>query len=607
MPPRSPNIKSCLNLCASFALVVSLSFFMVSCSTYEEEAVDDCVVYGSVQRGGNEEAVVKLVETVEEPVHLEETTFSQSDIQIVENPFDADNKREVLDVSDLLKSLEEEVEQQLNVPLEGRRITLAECIHFALRDNEAIEKAFLDRENQLMALKVSEDEFRLKGTLSLAALNYKRTHNRDSPHSTSVGLPAPSITLTQRIKTGGEFTFNWTNSYSYSKDSGQPGANSASSSASLEFKQPLLRGGGFDIATLSLTNAYLQEEANILNLKSVLINTVTSVIKFYRSYYLAIEQYEIDKRALLRARESFRKTKVMFDAGKQAETDVVERRRDLAQKEFDFEDRKDSLEKARLDLLRVMNMDTNLKILPAGITLVELETENLPALEEILGLAYVNDPEYLTQLISYRQAELAYLKAKDDLLWDLNFNAGIQSTAQMSNSLAFSNDRTWDFRDKTLSAGLTLTIPVFNDHTREQGIISSRIAIKNAQIDLRSREEEMIRTFKDTVRTIEKNILQLKLSKITTALTRKRLEQKRIELDAGKVEQFEYTDAQDRLRDAENAEIQTQINYMNSLADLDQQLGTTLDTWGIDIKRRLERMPRLDRTLFISKVKDNSQ
>ncbi|CCK03243.1 Outer membrane efflux family protein [Cronobacter sakazakii 701] len=37
------------------------------------------------------------------------------------------------------------------------------------------------------------------------------------------------------------------------------------------------------------------------------------------------------------------------------------------------------------------------------------------------------------------------------------------------------------------------------------------------------------------------------------------------------------------LRNAENARLNTLINYLNAQAELDQQLGTTLQSWDITI------------------------
>ncbi|MEB3229817.1 MAG: TolC family protein, partial [Leptolyngbyaceae bacterium] len=46
----------------------------------------------------------------------------------------------------------------------------------------------------------------------------------------------------------------------------------------------------------------------------------------------------------------------------------------------------------------------------------------------------------------------------------------------------------------------------------------------------------------------------------------------------------EVIQAQDDLVDAQDRELQAQIDYQNALINLDQQLGHTLETWNIQIQ-----------------------
>lgn len=524
---------------------------------------------------------------------------------------------EEVNIEDLIAQLEEES----NVFLEedfgaGEKITLPQAIFFALKDNEGVgsatdsgtgsatesnvqtglQTAFLNRESEVESLRVAENAFRPTWTVTLAS-NITRTHKRDGVHNSSVGLPMPGVALTQNFKTGGSMTFNWDNTYGYTKESARPFDASASSTLSLAFKQPLLKGGGFTIGSLALTNAYLSEESNINNLKKTVIDVITDTIQKYRSYIQAIQKFEIDKNSIVRSRKDFERTQELVAAGTRAETDLVERRRDLANKEFNFQDQRDSVDKSRIAFLRVLNMDTSKNVVPAELTLVELDMKNLPTVIELLAIAFLNDPSYLNQLITYRKSELNYIKAKNDLLWQLDFDASITSNGPGSNSVGRTNEKKWDHRDRGLKAGLTLTIP-FNDRGRRKGIIDARIALRNAQISLNKKEQDMTASVKNNLRDIKKNIFQLKIARINTVLSAKRLDQKRIEVEAGESSSFELTGVENDLISTEKSELDTKINYMNSLAKMDQLLGTTLDTWSIDINRRTDNLPKVSDTLF---------
>ncbi|MEO1926720.1 MAG: TolC family protein, partial [Gammaproteobacteria bacterium] len=55
-------------------------------------------------------------------------------------------------------------------------------------------------------------------------------------------------------------------------------------------------------------------------------------------------------------------------------------------------------------------------------------------------------------------------------------------------------------------------------------------------------------------------------------------------LRAGRSSNFELVSFQNSLVTAENSEVDAIIAYHNALTSLDEFLGTTLDTWGIEIQ-----------------------
>lgn len=502
----------------------------------------------------------------------------------------------------------------------GPRISLEESIYLALKDNEGvgfgavgvngasvvsntnqgITTAYLQREQQMQTLKVAENLFRPQWDTTLN-INYAQTNFRDRPHSFLVTLPAPGITTFQRLKTGGTINMAWTNTYTYGRiRSGAPSDTIATTSLNLNLVQPLLKGGGFLIGTMPLTRAYLNEETNINNLKATVIDVVTQTITTYRAYKQAIDQFEIDKRSIEEARKDLEKTKLLVEAGIRARADIVEGEFSLASREFSFQDSQNAVDQARIAFLRVLNMDTSLNLVPDNIFIVDIDPKDLPTVEELLAIAYLNDPGYLNQLISLRQSELTYILARNDLLWQLDFNAGITAGATRS-SLGRSNQNSWDFRDRTVNTGLTLTIP-FNRLGPETGLIDAKVGLRIARINVQKAEQDKTRDIKNKLREIKKNIIQVKLARLNVLLSKQRLVQKRIEIDAGSSSSFELTSILDQFINTETQELNAEIALMNSLSDMDALIGTTLDTWGIDINRRTENIPKLSQTL-LGKIK----
>lgn len=183
-------------------------------------------------------------------------------------------------------------------------------------------------------------------------------------------------------------------------------------------------------------------------------------------------------------------------------------------------------------------------------------------------------------------------QAKNGMLWDLKFDAGISTdSSNVASSLQRSNESAWAFKQKTLKAGLSATIPV-NDISRYSSFLSARIGMRNAKISLRSKEEDMKKNFQSLLRSINSQIRQIEIAKRSTELARKDFEASKVAFRLGEMTSFEFNGKEDSLISAEQSEINARISLLNSLTDLDQQLGTTLQTWQIDIDRRAAQSPR---------------
>ena len=63
----------------------------------------------------------------------------------------------------------------------------------------------------------------------------------------------------------------------------------------------------------------------------------------------------------------------------------------------------------------------------------------------------------------------------------------------------------------------------------------------------------------------------------------KTLEIENAKLRAGRTTNFQVVSFQNELRQSEVTELEAMISYLNALVALDQRLGTTLDTWQIQL------------------------
>jgi len=180
-----------------------------------------------------------------------------------------------------------------------KEMTLAACVFLAVRHNRGIESAYLDRVVQKFDLKVAEDEFIPDLTITPSI---KHQSTGDGENRTYTNSGDISAAVTQKLPTGAQFSFTWDNTTGRTDD-GDVASDTYGSSWQLSFEQPLLKGRGIDVNTVSLKTARINEQLNVLSLKSTISDIITNAIVAYRSFIQAKEQLEITRRSVARTKE----------------------------------------------------------------------------------------------------------------------------------------------------------------------------------------------------------------------------------------------------------------------------------------------------------------
>ena len=157
-------------------------------------------------------------------------------------------------------------------------LTLEESVALAMRFNRTIKSAYLNRVTQKYSLAVSEDEFVPDLTITPSYTLSSSGPSSSQEFRVNTNTYGANFSVSQKVKTGGTFTFAWANSVAESDTAENP---TLTTSWTLGFSQPLLKGAGVDINTVSLRTARISEENNLLSLQSTLISTITSTITTY--------------------------------------------------------------------------------------------------------------------------------------------------------------------------------------------------------------------------------------------------------------------------------------------------------------------------------------
>ncbi|WP_373874010.1 TolC family protein [Pseudomonas tohonis] len=459
------------------------------------------------------------------------------------------------------------MERQGNGPLLSEQmadLTLLDAVFLGLRNNRSIQSGYLRRIAEKFDLRVAEDVFNPKLYITGS---YRANRNHQDRYRD--GRIGPTATVLNEY--GTQFALGWSKGYNDADRAGR----TRNDGVDLSIIQPLLRGAGREVNTAPVRLAQLSEQANRLNLKSSVSQTVTAIISAYRNLLRAQEQQRIARAALERTQQLVSVNRSMIEAGRMAEFEIVQTEADLATQELSVEEAANQLDSARLELLRLLALDLSSQVRASDA----LEAERIEVnREQAVRLAEQQQPDYLRQLINRQQADINLVVAKNQRLWDVSLEVGgSQTRDRYDYPYSSGSDRSWDSY-----AGVRVDIPI-GDLTRRQGEVQARVNVEDQELQVADARQALERNVTDVVRDVGTRWRQLEIANRALELSRRKLDIERDKLNAGRSSNFQVLSFENDLRNAENARLNALIAYLEAQTQLDLALGMTLDRWDISL------------------------
>ena len=443
-------------------------------------------------------------------------------------------------------------------------LTLNDTVFLGLRNNWNVRSAYIERIAQKYDLKVEEDRFNPKLVLSSRYLSIR---NQDDNSRYTEVIPQANILG----EYGTRLSLAWNNQLTIANRGGRTRRDGVT----FTIIQPLLRGAGRDIATAPVALAKLREQANRLTLKATVSNTISQIIISYRELLRAQEQVRIAEAAYERSQQLLLVNRAMIEAGRMAEFEIIQTEANSAALELAVEEAANQLHAARLELLHLLALDLHTQIqatdaLRARQVEVDLKQAQITAREY--------QPAYLSELIATEEAAIKLVVARNDRLWDVSLVGGATQVRDRSplNGVPETN-RSWENY-----VGLQIDVPI-GDISRRQGEVRARVDLENQDIYLAEARQALERDVDDAVRNLGTRWRQYEIAKRARNLSLRTLEIEREKLQAGRSSNFQVLSFETDLRNAESALLNALIAYMNAQTDLDLVLGTTLESWNIEL------------------------
>lgn len=445
-------------------------------------------------------------------------------------------------------------------------LTLPEAVFIALRSNRAIRSQYLQRVADRFSLRVAEATFDPRFGVA-GGVTRSRTNGTNQTQVTLgpvVNIAAP---------TGAQFQFGW-----LGVQSNVRGTNpSGQARATFQVIQPLLAGGGVDFAMAPVRIARIQEENSQLQLKSLVADQITQTITGYRTLLQAQEQLRISLESLRRARELASVNQALYAAGRLAQVELIQAETSIAQQELALLGARNQHAAARLALLTLLAVDQGQEIWAVERPAAESARVD-PA--RALATASANQPDYLRTLLAVQVNRINLDVARNQRLWDVSLVAGTGLAAQRAD-LARTLGALAEVRND-FNIGLQFNIPL-GQIAREQPEVSATIALRQSELAIEQARDRLRQAVEDVVRNIETLRRQAELARRARELAGLQLEAELVKLQAGRSSNFQVVSFQGSLQSSESAELAAVIAYANALTQLDQVLGTTLETWRISL------------------------
>jgi outer membrane protein len=449
-------------------------------------------------------------------------------------------------------------------PQKGQRLELKlqDAVFLALQNNRTLKNAYLQRIIARENLQQEEDKF-IPDLSPQVQISFRRNHT--GILTTNTGDLGLGTTVSVGIPTGGELQANWTGI-------GLAGSeDSLGQNFSVSFNQPLLRGFGSDINKASISIARLEEQKDLFQLKSTLIDTITNTVIDYRGLIQAQEELKIQQQALASAKRQLEITQAFIDAGRRARVDLIPNQTAVANREVDLLAAQNRLQEAQLQLLQTLDLNQNLELI--ALETPQVEKFVLPSPTEILNLALANNPSYLSTWLDLDIAQLNLSLIEDNRRWNLNLNLSYD------NNISGISDNSSEF-----IGSLNLNREFFGNLRLERETVRSQIVLQQTQNNLEEARSTLQIQVQNGIREVNFRLTEVEQARRATQLSQQQLEIEREKLRLGRGSIIDAIRFEEDLVNAANRELNAVIAYLNALTRLEQTIGTTLETWNVSIE-----------------------
>lgn len=245
--------------------------------------------------------------------------------------------------------------------------------------------------------------------------------------------------------------------------------------------------GGQNTNTVRL-NRLAEKQAGLAAEES-LLGVEEQIMKLYTQILYLKEAVRVDEQSLEASRTNEARGREMTEAGLLSKADLAQLTAQTAQDGYAVVEAQTTVANYLLQLRQLLELtaDDGFDIAPAQTT-EALATEAALPMAEVYAAASARRPEIAAAQSAIESAELQVKIARAGYLPIISLTGGLgTSTSSMS-------DRQWGTQMKTnfdASAGLTLSVPIFDGRKTKTQVSRAHLAQTTASLDLQDRQQKL--------------------------------------------------------------------------------------------------------------------
>jgi outer membrane protein TolC len=390
--------------------------------------------------------------------------------------------------------------------------------------------------------------------------------------------------------TGGQATLNFNNDRQTSTSNNVTYNPSYTSSWSAQLTQPLWRNFRIDSTRNSLWTGLISRQIADVNLRASMVNTEASTRNAYWDLVYAVQNVEIQKRAVALAEQFVKDNQAKVEVGTLAPLDVIQAESNLASARQRLVAAEQTRQQNELTLKRLIVGSTQDPLWNA--TLNPVDRPEPPAQAEPIDLkaAIANALSQRTDLDvsrqTLRQSEITLKYSKNQTLpqadltasysangtgGDLYQRSGLTGTAVLIREGGYLDalsimrkltNPTWSFQ-------LSFNYPL-GTSAQEASYARAKVQYQQSLTQMKSAELRVATDVTQAALNVRSNLQQVETARAARELAQKQLEAEQSKFEVGMQTNYFVVQAQQNLAAAQVSELQAMLNYRKSLVSFQQ-------------------------------------